>query len=275
MYYWLLKRCGQIIGVIWLVSVTIFPLSAVAADVSQGYHASESMTAGNLVATTGNDNQIALATTTNTDNLVGIVIAANSSLLSVNVTGSTLQVATGGLANGFVDDLNGEVKKGDPITVSPLSGVGMKATIPGRIVGIAQADFAAATGVQTKQLTDKRGTTKSAKVGLVPILVSVGSFQPTNYTGTSAVVRGVQTVASNLTGRTVSAPRAFGAFAVIVLAIILAVVVLYSSVTGSIRSIGRNPLAKKPVLRSLLQVVIAVSIIVVAAFAAVYVIVGV
>lgn len=262
--------CAAIIMVGW--GVFAFPVSA--ANVSQGYQSADVLVVGNLVSTTGSgSNQIQLATTAQADNLLGIVVAANSTLLTVDATGTSVQVATGGLANAYVDDLGGAIQKGDPITVSPLNGVGMKATVPTRVVGIAQSDFSSLTNRQTKQITDKQGQSKTTQVGLLPILVSVGSYQPSSYSGVSSVVRGVQSAASNLAGHSISAVRAMAAFGVVVLAIILAIVILYASVTGSIRSIGRNPLAKKSVLRSLAQVIIAVSIIVLAALVAVYVIV--
>ena len=262
--------CASIVALVCFAMV----LTVRAANVSQGYQSTDSLTVGNLVSTTGSgSNQIQLATTSQSDNLIGIVVATNSTLLTVDATGTSVQVATGGIANGFVDDLGGSIQKGDPIAVSPINGVGMKATVPARIVGIAQSDFSSATNLQTKQIVDKQGQSKTTRVGLLPILVSVGSYQPSNYSGASSVVRGVQSAASNLAGHSISAVRAMAAFGVVVLAIILAIVILYASVTGSIRSIGRNPLAKKSVLRSLAQVIIAVSIIVIAALAAVYVIV--
>ncbi|MBI2798347.1 hypothetical protein HYX70_03575 [Candidatus Saccharibacteria bacterium] len=268
-----LRFLGCFFGTV-LVLILVAQAST-AATVSQGYQSNDILVTGNIVSTNSNANnyQVQLATTDNFNNLLGIVVTPNSTLLSIDNTSSSAQVASSGVANGFVSDINGNISKGDAVAISPIAGVGMKATQPTRIVGVAQADFKSATNVQSKNLVDKQGQSKQVRVGLIPVLVNVGDYQPSNYSGNSAVVRGVQSAVSNLAGRSVSATRAMAAFGVITLAIILAIIVLYASVTGSIRSIGRNPLAKKSVLRSLAQVIVAVGLIIVAAIAAVYVIV--
>lgn len=128
---------------VWFVLVSLSLMwtagRADSAALSMGYRADEGLSVGTLVSLTDKDqNQIAPATTENVENLLGAVIDPKGALINSTSTNDNVQVATTGLANVFVSDINGEIKVGDKITASPLAGVGMKATYSTKIVGVAQ-----------------------------------------------------------------------------------------------------------------------------------------
>jgi hypothetical protein len=52
-----------------------------------------------------------------------------------------------GLAEVLVSNINGSIKKGDPITSSSIPGIGMKATISGVIIGYALEDLNQSEGL--------------------------------------------------------------------------------------------------------------------------------
>jgi len=52
-----------------------------------------------------------------------------------------------GIAEVRVNKINGQIKKGDPITSSTINGIGMKATISGTIIGFALEELTSNEGL--------------------------------------------------------------------------------------------------------------------------------
>ncbi|MGE5042114.1 MAG: hypothetical protein ACM3IJ_04395, partial [Candidatus Levyibacteriota bacterium] len=80
--------------------------------------------------------------------LVGVVSTEPNDVIGKNFQPSEYPqpVALSGRVPVKVNNENGEIRVGDPITSSSTPGVGMKATRSGVIVGIAQQDFSGTTG---------------------------------------------------------------------------------------------------------------------------------
>lgn len=252
-----------------LFAVAIIPL-AQAAPASQGYNSSKQLPEGSLVAR--KDDGVVLADTTNINTLLGVVVDAQNYLVNIDAT-KTVQVITNGAALTLVSDINGDVRTGDPLTASPIAGVAMKATESTKVLGIAQANLSSVSQVQKERIKDKYGKNKDIKIVRIAVDINVLDLK-INSGNNSDVVNGLQTVASSAAGKQVSTVRAVIAFVVLLLALALSVIVLYSGVSSSIRSIGRNPLSKRYVIQGLIQVIFAVFIIMIAAFSVVYIIIG-
>jgi F0F1-type ATP synthase membrane subunit c/vacuolar-type H+-ATPase subunit K len=73
-----------------------------------------------------------------------------------------------------------------------------------------------------------------------------------------------------VTNKPVSAIRIYASLIVLALAVVIAGVLLYSGVRNGMTAIGRNPLAKRSITRSLLQVVIISLIVFIIGLIAVY-----
>lgn len=257
---------------ITLMSLGVFLAvpTAFAATITQGYSSSTAIPAGSVVSL--ENNSLVLANNQNANSLLGVAVQGGQYL--VNVDGNqTTQVVSSGSAVAYVTDLNGDIKNGDVLAPSPIAGVAMKATESGRVLGVAGADFNSSNATQTTKVKDKYGRERTVKVGTIAMTVNVSDYQ-LSASGTSALVAGLQSVASSATGKQVTPIRAILAALVLVLALVLSIIVLYSSVSSSIRSIGRNPLSKRFVVQGLVQVIIAVFIIMIAAFSVVYIIIG-
>ncbi len=256
-----------LLGILFAFS---FIPTADSAPASQGYNAQQQLPEGALVAR--KDDGVVLADISNINTLLGVVVTPQDYLVNIDAT-KTVQVITNGAALTLVSDINGEVRTGDPVTASPISGVAMKATESTKVLGIAQADLSSATQTQKERIKDKYGKIKDVKIGRIAVDINVLDL---NVDGgkNSDVVSGLQTVASSAAGKQVSTVRAVIAFIVLLLALALSIIVLYSGVSSSIRSIGRNPLSKRFVIQGLIQVIFAVFIIMIAAFSVVYIIIG-
>jgi hypothetical protein len=219
--------------------------------ISQGYATTEKLPLGTLVSLQKNSSdQVIPASTSNVDNLLGVVINDENSLLSVNNgLPSQVQVATSGTVQVLVTDINGDIKRGDHITASPIAGVGMKATANVRVMGIAEGDLAKDANKQTYK--DKNGKEHTAVIGDVPVLVTVAYYfkEPEKTVIPSAI----QNVANALAGRSVGTLPILVSGAIFIVMIIVVVSIIYSMIHSSIISVGRNPLSQSAVYRNLIQ----------------------
>lgn len=239
--------------VVTFAAVLVASLSALAyatASISQGYTAVQDVSLGAIVSLEKNSNDSVVASTTsNADNILGVVVNRDSSLLSVtNNRKEQVQIATNGINQVLVSDINGAIKRGDHITASPLSGVGMRASANVRIIGIAQGD---AENTRKQTYKDKAGKEQSVTLGDVPVLVNVSYFfkEPEK----TVVPTAIQSVANSLAGKEVSTLPIVLATAVFLIMLIIVSSIIYSMIKSSIISVGRNPMAQSAVYRDLIQ----------------------
>ncbi len=234
-----------------LLVLGLTPVSASSANISHSYHASGKITDGSIVSLDPKrSDYVEPSNTGNAPRLLGVAVAKNDSLLAVDSTNSSIQVATSGNATMLVSTLDGAIHVGDQVSVSPFNGVGMKAFPGAHVIGLAQTGFNKnSPGAVTKQVTDKNGRTSSIQVGFVRVGIAIG----TNATSgnTDANLTGLQRLVKQLTGRTVSTFRIVLGLVVALIALTALISLTYASIYGSIISVGRNPLAKYAVYRTL------------------------
>ncbi|HEX8763310.1 MAG TPA: hypothetical protein VF733_06175 [Candidatus Saccharimonadales bacterium] len=209
------------------------------------------ITPASLVSFVENDpKSVELSRITQANRLAGIV--GNNPLIELSEGGGGVQVVTSGTTLALVSDVNGPVTTGDKITISPIVGVGMRATKNSIVVGTAQGSLASVAS-ETRELTDQAGNKQKVKIGLVAVQVAVASYAPEEGTN-SFIPKFFQEVANRVSGRNVSPIRVLVAALLLLLTFMSIVVLLYSSVRSSIISIGRNPLSEQAVRKSLSQV---------------------
>jgi hypothetical protein len=233
-----------------LAITTVF-IAHATTPITEGYATSEKLPVGSIVSLqTNSADKVEAATITNVDNILGVVINTENSLLAVtNGQSNEAQVATSGTAPVLVTDINGDILKGDHITASQIAGVGMKATGNVRIVGIAQSKMTDGTKQSYK---DKSGASHSVTVGQVQALINVSYFfkEPEKTIIPSAI----QNVANALAGRQVSTLPILVSAGIFLVTIIVVVSIIYSMIKSSIISIGRNPMSQSAVYRDLIQI---------------------
>lgn len=235
---------------------------------SESYSASGNLVPGSLVSLDKNaSDTVDSADTDNVNNLYGVVISGDNSLLSVgNGQTSQVQVATNGVQQVLVSDINGPISAGDPITASPIPGVGMKATQNVKIIGVSQTDLKG-----TKQTyKTKSGSSGSSNIGSVAIDVNVSYFykQPDKTIIPSAL----QNVANSLAGKKVDALPIIVSAVIFLIMIIVVASIVYSMIRSSIISVGRNPMSQSAIYRDMIQMSALVVGIIAVAIAAIYLI---
>jgi hypothetical protein len=245
---------GGLLALFLFTSVT----HAAPAGISQSYNTSSTNIAqGALLSLTSSDgNAVEPATTDNVSRLVGV--AANKPLVELSKgDSSSVSVVVSGSTKALVTDLNGAVKTGDKITISPISGIGMKASDATEVVGTAQADFSSV--ITTSQKVEGQNGSETVKVGLLPIAVNVAYYSASSSKGalSSLVPPFMQSLANSLAGKQVSPLRVLIGTIALLLGFITVISMLYASIRSGVTSIGRNPLAEKALRKGLVDVVIA------------------
>lgn len=240
---------------------------AIITPISQSYAADKQLTIGSIASLVENtSDRVELSNNNNAENVLGVVISPDSSLLSVsNGANTKVQIATAGTLQVLVSDINGSIQRGDHITASPIDGVGMKATSNVRVVGIAQGDL---SGGNKQTYKDKDGKEQSVTLSEIPVLVSVAYYfkEPDK----TIIPASVQNVANALAGRNVSTTPILVSLAIFIVTIIVVVSIIYSMVRNGIISVGRNPLSQSAVYRNVIQMSALVLTILGIAMAAIY-----
>jgi hypothetical protein len=229
--------------------------AAASANISHSYQASGDVPNGSIVSLdTKRSNYVQLANISNGSHLLGVALASQDSLLAVDSTTGLVQIATNGNVNTLVSTLNGNVKVGDQIGVSPFGGIGMKALAGSPVVGVAQTSFASdSPGATTQSVRDKAGKLRRIQLGYVRLSLAIGT---SSVAGGSPKVNFLQRLVKSLTGRTISTIRIILSMVVTVISLASLITLIYASVYGSIVSIGRNPLAQHAVFRTLSSVMV-------------------
>jgi hypothetical protein len=247
------------------------------AAVTQSYSAPPSVLAGMLVELKSKDTSTVIPLTTkDLGNMLGVVVPLNdASIVLTPQSGSTQQVlvATSGSYNLLVSSQNGAIKTGDLLTISSLDGVTMKAdaTQP-EIVGRALGNFGSKSGV-IGSVTQKNSAGKTSNVSIGHIPVDVYLAPNPLYQKNSDNLPGFLTkAASAVASKPVNSLRIYLSVLVLVATIIVAGIMFYGSVRSSIIAVGRNPLAKKAITRSLVQTILAALIVFISGLLAGYLI---
>lgn len=231
----------------------LLTITSSASAISQGFFAEEELARGTLVSLreSGGETMV-VPSESDQANIAGVVVNKGDSTVALSNGENQVQVSTSGLANLYVTDLYGDIKIGDPIGISPIRGVGAKAISNGKIVGVAQTDFAENEDERVVEVEKAGGGTEEATVGSVLVAVQVGYYAVSAEEGQRAT--GLQQIGSSLAGRPVSTIKAFVALIIAITGTIAAAVILYSGIKSSFTAVGRNPLARLSIFRGLKRV---------------------
>lgn len=232
---------------------------ASAQTVTQGYKSDTVLQKGMIVGLDAKDLAKVIPINYTQYNLLhGVVVNPSDSLILIGNNTTSVYVSTTGRASVMVDDQNGNLKPGDYVALSSISGIGDKATDTDPLVlGKALTAFNGADTAQqigTAQVKDGTGKTVVLHIGYVSVDITIGK-NPLLRTDNS--LPRVLSKASNLVaGKVVSPVRVYVSLLILAITAFVSGSLIYGGVKSSLVSIGRNPLSKKTITRSLTQVVI-------------------
>lgn len=243
--------------------------------VTQSYNAGDSVQTSMIVRISDKDSGTIEPISQKTlSTMLGVVVPPNESSVTVSPIKSTKQqafVATSGRYSTLVSNQNGPIKSGDSITASALDGIGMKAD-EGQsfILGRATTSFSGTANVVGKVgVKNSAGKTTEVSIGRVIVDLDV-SHNPLASKSTDFVPGFLAKTAATVANRPVSAARIYLGVVTLLAATIVTGNLLYSGVRNGMVAIGRNPLSKKSIIKSLIQTVIAGLIIFIVGVLAVY-----
>ena len=277
-------------SVITGVVLLLVPATVLAADkqtntnasslqsVAQAYKASETLRPGFIVQPdTKKQGSVALATYADSKKLFGVVVAPNSAAVSLSSTdpataaGNQVYVVTSGRYYVLVSNQNGSIGAGDPISVSAISGIGMKAdTSQATILGRAVGTFDGKNNVASvAKLKTSKGAEIQAAIGSVQVDIGVAK-NPLLVTNSSGVPQFVQKAAISVIGKPINASQLYVSIAIMLAGFGITAALMYGGIQSGMMAIGRNPLAKQSIMRNMIQVVITGLLIFIGCLVAVY-----
>jgi hypothetical protein len=259
---------------VWLLALSfaglLFPANVLAVStISQGFTALDAVRIGSIVSLVNNSSDKVNATNSgNVTNMLGVVIDNGDTLITLDSSQSTqVQVATSGIVDALVSNINGSIGQNDEVTGSPINGVGMKATDNSRVVGVAQEALNNTDG-SAQTYKDSHGQTHTILIGEIPIQVNVAYYfkQPDK----TIIPTAIQNVANALAGKTVSPLPILTSIAIFIITLAVVISIIYSMIRSSIISVGRNPMAQSAIYRDIIQMSVLVIGILMVGLVAIY-----
>jgi hypothetical protein len=244
------------LGLLVCMSLLYGAGSAKAQSVVQSYSSTAPLQTGMIVRLV-NDSTAAPATAATIGNMFGVVInpsEADVTLTSGSNPGQTY-VTSNGLYNVLVSNQDGPIAVGDYVSISSIEGVGMKAsTNESLIVGKAAGAFSGKTNViNTTSLTTSTGKKITVSLGEVPVSIAI-SRNPLVQVQTPDVPNFLERLAQTANQKPVAASRIYLSLVALLLTVMIITIMLYAAVRNSIVAVGRNPLSKHSITKSLWQV---------------------
>lgn len=246
----------SLIGLVLLV----VPAVLVTAQTAQTFTSDAALQIGTIVQIDESaKGKVKAAKSTELGKMYGVVISPSD--LPYTLTGgdaNQVYVSPGGKYSVLVSNQNGAIKVGDNITLSDLSGVGMKSdTDHAYIFGKAISGFDGKTNaIGQAQLKYSDGKAAQAVgIGLIEANIEIKKNPDIKSTKTK-LPPVLERLGQQIADKTVSPFRLYLSMAIVTVTIIVAIVVLYSGVKNSITAIGRNPLSKKSIFRGLLEIIL-------------------
>lgn len=203
------------------------------------------------------------ATNNNQDRIVGIATTIDESLVSVVSASADIYVGNEGNISAYVSNINGEVKKGDLLSLSPLNGILMRASDSSRVIALSQEDFNLAAAEQYPITNSDKKTVDIEQIN-VNLDLKGGNDRNTSQNNT------LTRIGASLTGRQVSDLRVMVSLIVFFIVMLTEGAVLYGAISSAVKSLGRNPLAKVYINREMVRVVLIAVLVLLVGLAAVY-----
>lgn len=250
------------------------------AVVTRGYSAKELVPAGTVVSLEKKgSNTIEKATPENELLIVGVVTGANNSLLELQPEGSVVRVATEGGLDVLASTVNGDINNGDKLILSPLAGIMAKDNPDmknGKYLGVSTGTLNKETlGAKQIEVDQINGDKRKVTIGKISAKLMISERKPSISSITTEGNNAITRLAKQITGKSVSMAKTIAALVVLITTMIIAGVLLNSSIRGTFLSLGRNPLSHDSLMTGLVRVIIVSLIVLVGGATAAYAILAI
>lgn len=244
------------LGLLIMMSVHRPLISAQA--VTEGYNSDQVLQRGMIVRLKKDDTtKVEPVGSDASENTHGVVVDANDAPVTLAADGQKVFVATNGRFDTLVSNQNGNIEPGDYVAVSALAGVGMKAgTVDEFVIGRALAGYDGSKNtISTLDIKDSTGASRAVSIGRVQLDIGVAK-NPLLKSAEPNVPHFLRKASEAIAGRPVNAVRVYVGLVIFSITTVVAASLMYGGIRSGIISIGRNPLSRKSILRSMFQVII-------------------
>lgn len=229
-----------------MATVLLFAGHSSAVALTNGYFTNDTgiktgMTIGLSDDSTADKSLVERARISQPDKIIGVAVRLQDALLTVASTDSQVYVATSGEVEAYVIDLNGSIKKGDSLAISPVRGLLMKANeATSGVTGVALEDFDATKG-ETIQVNEDKNGQQSAQLGKIKINIDPRVARGAPVQGSSYFER----LGRSFTNKDVTEIQILSAFVIFLVLLVVEGGLMYGAIASTITSLGRNPYSKR------------------------------
>ncbi len=236
----------KILMVAGCLAAWALPLSARADNVVSGFSAPKTIEPGEIVALDKSAAKTVVEAPSNdTTQIYGVAVDPSDAPITLNSQNGQTYVATTGIYQVLVSTSNGSIKPGDYISMSPLNGIGARASnLQAVVLGQAESSFNGQSNVIT--------TSGSAAIGRIYVNINV---QRNPLSTDTAVPNFLKKIANSLANKPVSVVRIYSSLVIFLVAAVAAVTVLWSGIRSSLISLGRNPLSRHTIFSGMYKVI--------------------
>ena len=226
-----------------------------AQTVTKGYGSDQVLQRGMIVGLVKSNNaKIEPIDISRLTTMLGVVVNPNDSPITISDNDQHIFVATTGRYDVLVSDQDGVIKQSDYITLSSLAGIAMKANDQqSDVLGRATGGFDGKTNVlNSTVLKTSSGKEQTVHIARVPVEIAITKNPLARQTNNAPSF--LNNAGRAIAGKPVSALRLYLSTIIFIIGTIIAGAMLYAGIRSSIISIGRNPLSKQSILKSMLGV---------------------
>ncbi len=261
----LARTIGLLVGVIF-----IFCSAPTLAAITRGYNTDDAQLRPGMVvalsqSSTSENPKVEAASLDQIERIIGVATTIDESLVTISSGDKESYVESEGEVNAYVSDLDGDIKYGDLLTLSPIKGVLAKASSSRPIVAIALEDFSKETA-ETYRIQENSGN-KDVLVQRLRVNLDRQAFASLDSLENNSVLT---ELGRALIGKEVGEIQVVIALIIFFIVLVAEGTILYGAISSAISSLGRNPLAKNIIRRELVRVLFVAIAVLALGVAAIY-----
>ncbi|MBI2588877.1 hypothetical protein HYW35_01550 [Candidatus Saccharibacteria bacterium] len=242
---WLAVKFG--VGAL-LLATFLGTAYAGADNIPRSFKAKDDLQLGVVVAISRDDSSsVELAPAGTPDRIYGVVISPSEASVSIQNRGQQVLVANGGIYSVLVTAEKGSISSGNYLSISSTDGVAAKATsndsyVLGRALQGFDGNNSTANKTSSTTISDK-----------IRVQIAPGKNPLINSAG--LVPEPIKRLSEYIAGRRLSLLRIYTVFAIFLITMIVSFTLVWVGVRSGMVAIGRNPLSRHTIMRSLSQVI--------------------
>ena len=237
-----------------LLAATLTAWAYARGYVSQDQELTPGMTAALSQSSTA---EVAVVERANQDNpqmVVGVATVPEENTVTVASGTHQVYIQSIGSVKAFVSNVNGELKKGDSLTVSPILGVLMRANSGSRAIGTALEDFSNENAESHVITTDEGNKTVLISELNISLANSLSNGQ--EFSADTEEASALEKLGKAITGKEIGEFQIITALVIFLVVMIAEGSIIYGAISSSIISLGRNPFSKNMIRKELVRVLL-------------------